>query len=135
MHCSQHRVRLLMGLLALSALTACSTAGFHRAAPVHHFVICWLKDPGNAEQRQQLISASYELASIPGVVSVAAGTAIASDRPVVDGSYDVAILFTFSSSEDLAAYLEHPDHLRATREVLKPLVDRVVIYDFVAAKP
>jgi len=68
---------------------------------------------------------------MPGVVTVSAGTALESDRPVVDSSFDLAIVITFDSEETLKAYLNHPDHKAAVKNTLQPLVKRILVYDFV----
>ena len=99
-------------------------------SPVHHVVLCWLKDSGNAAQRQRIIEASRAFRRIPGVQTVHAGEPVISDRPIVDDSFDVAITLSFADAAALATYLDHPDHRRAADEVLRPLVERIVVYDF-----
>ena len=64
------------------------------------------------------------------MVKVAAGRAIPSERPVVDDSFDVAIVMAFKDQAALRAYDNHPDHKKAVEETLKPLVGKMVIYDF-----
>ncbi len=98
---------------------------------ISHVVLCWLKDAGNAEHRKRIIKASREFAAIPGVVEVRAGEAVPSEREIVDDSFDVAICVTVMSPEALAGYIGHPVHKRAAKEVLFPLVERVVVHDFV----
>ena len=99
-------------------------------SPVHHVVLCWLKDSGNAAQRQRIIEASRAFRRIPGVQTVHAGEPVISYRPIVDDSFDVAITLSFADAAALATYLDHPDHRRAADEVLRPLVERIVVYDF-----
>lgn len=60
-----------------------------------------------------------------------AGTALKSDRPVVDSTFDLAILITFDSEKALQDYLDHPDHKAAVKDTLQPLVKRILVYDFV----
>ena len=52
---------------------------------------------------------------------------------VVDHSYDVAIVATFESTQALDAYSRHADHDKVIDEKLKPLVDKVIVYDFAEA--
>ena len=101
-----------------------------RRARVQHVVVCWLKEPGNNAARRRIVEASRDFGSLPGVVAVSAGEPIESDRPIVDDSFDVAVTITFESRVALDAYLAHPKHRQATAEVLGPLVERLVIYDF-----
>ena len=52
-----------------------------------------------------------------------------SDRPVVDDTFDLALLMRFADRDALAEFERHPDHKRARQEMLQPLARRVVIYD------
>ncbi|GAB6039445.1 Dabb family protein [Endothiovibrio diazotrophicus] len=99
-------------------------------ARLHHVVLCWLKEPGNAAQRQAIMAASERFRSIPGVLDVQLGEPVASERKIVDDSFDVAVDVSFADRRGLETYLTHPIHLQARRVVLQPLVERVVIYDF-----
>jgi len=97
---------------------------------IHHFVLCWLKEPGNAEHRQQIVEATESFRKIPGVLVARAGQVIPSDRSIVDDSFDVGILILVPDDKRLTEYLEHPIHQKAKEEVLLPLVEKIVVYDF-----
>lgn len=101
---------------------------------VQHVVLCWLKSPGDRMARAQLIGTSLGFQDLPGVVAVSAGEPLPSDRPQVDGSFDVAIVMTFRDEAALRAYERHPAHKKAVEEVLRPLTARVVVYDFVVRR-
>lgn len=103
---------------------------YSRVLPVKHVVLIWLKEPGDRKARQKLIETSKSFEQIPGVISVSAGTPLESDRPVVDDSFDVAVVITFESREAMQNYETHPLHADAVEKVLRPLTDRMVIYDF-----
>ena len=96
---------------------------------IHHFVLCWLKETGNLDHQKQIIEASKTFRKIPGVLEVRAGVAVPSIRDVVDDSFDVGILIVVKSEDSLRAYLEHPLHQRAKKEVLIPLVEKILVYD------
>jgi len=98
---------------------------------VHHIVVCWLKEPDNAEARQRVIDASYSLSGIPGVIDVRAGTVLPDPRPTVDSSFDVALVITFESESALREYVKHPLHQNAVETTIKPLVARYIAYDFI----
>lgn len=98
---------------------------------VQHIVICWLKQPGDPMARAQLIGTSLAFKDLPGVVEVTAGTALPGGRDVVDASFDVAIVMTFRDEAALRAYERHPVHKKAVQEILLPLVERHIIYDFI----
>jgi hypothetical protein len=98
---------------------------------VTHVVVCWLKTPGDEAGRDRLIAASRTFGEIPGVLAVTAGRAVPSTRPVVDGSFDVAVVIVFRDRASLVNYQTHPLHLRALEQTLKPLVARQIVYDVV----
>jgi hypothetical protein len=102
---------------------------------VTHVVLCWLKRPGDEQQRKQLMETSHSFEKIPGVSLIAAGTAIPSTRPVVDSSFDVAIVMMFEDEAALRAYDAHPIHRQAVQESLRPLTQRIQIYDFRNIRP
>ena len=58
------------------------------------------------------------------------GRVIKSDRAIVDDSFDVGILVTVSDVKRLKEYLDHPIHQNAKNDVLLPLVEKVLVYDF-----
>ena len=97
---------------------------------VNHVVFCWLKDSGSIVHRAQVIETSMKFKDIPGVLEVRAGEVIKSDRSIVDSTYDVAIFLSFKNKEDLASYIQHKDHQLAVKTVLKPLVSKILVYDF-----
>ncbi|MDP7010753.1 MAG: Dabb family protein [Verrucomicrobiota bacterium] len=101
-----------------------------REQAVQHVVLCWLKEPGNTEHRNQIIEVSKTFKKIPSVLEVRVGKVIKSNRAIVDDSFDVGILVTVSDVKRLKEYLDHPIHQNAKRNVLLPLVEKVVVYDF-----
>lgn len=109
----------------------CPTAGSPGTdAAVTHVVLVWLKDPGNADHRERVLEASRRFRSIAGVIGMQAGPSVASDREIVDDSFDVGMVIRFRDAGALRAYLAHPVHETAVREVLGPLAERVVVHDF-----
>jgi hypothetical protein len=95
-----------------------------------HVVLVWLKEPGNLEHRASVIDATRGFADIPGVTEVRVGEPVPSERSTVDGSYDVGLYMIFRSRAALDTYLDHPTHKEAQRAVLRPLVRKVIVYDF-----
>lgn len=120
-------------IFVLFFLSACQQGkdGTGLTSNIHHVVICWLKDSGNKEARQKIIEASRGFSSIPGVVDVKAGSVIHSEREIADSSFDVAIYLSFENEQKLQDYLVHPIHKNAVKEILKPLVSKVVVYGFI----
>jgi len=121
---------LIAGLLLIATISAgCASLRPASGGQIEHIVVVWLKEPGNETQRQQLIERSKTFTQIPGVLRVSAGTVLPSNRPMVDSSFDVAVVFTFASEQALRDYDQHPIHKKAVQELLAPLSAKVVIYD------
>lgn len=120
---------LLAGLL-ISLLCACSAVSQPPAnAPLQHIVVVWLRDAGNEVHRQRLLEASQQLKQIPGIISVQGGSVIADSRPVVDSSFDVALVISMQDRATLQQYVQHPIHKKLLSEVFKPLIERYKVYD------
>ncbi len=98
---------------------------------IYHVVIAWLKDPGATDGQQALIDGTKSLKESPGVVAISAGRTFPSDRNVVDDSFDVALTIVLKDQQALATYQNHPIHNRVKKEVLKPLVARYLVYNYV----
>ena len=107
-----------------------SSNGRVGGTPLRHVVLCWLKEPGNGEHRKQIMEVTKSFRGIPGVLDAQAGKAVASERSIVDDSFDVGILVVVENKEALEAYLRHPVHDDAKKKILLPLIDRLVVYDF-----
>jgi hypothetical protein len=117
-------IRLVLAAASVALVVGC------QQAKVTHVVVCWLKEPGNEAARQQIIDASNSFKAIPGVVEVTAGPSLPSTRPVVDTSYDIAIVMRLRDEQALKDYGSHPMHIDARNKTFLPLVQRFVIYDF-----
>ena len=124
--------RYLQGIfLAVSLLLAASTVIAEIGSKgVIHTVFLWLKNPGDDRQRTQLIRATERLRTIPGIVELRLGEAVASDRDIVDDSFDVGIYFYFSDLAAMQRYLVHPTHKAVVERDIRPVVDRIVVHDF-----
>ena len=95
-----------------------------------HVVLCWLKDAGNSEQRDRIIKVTETFNDIPSVLDARAGGPIMSERSIVDDSFDVGIIVEVRDEKGLQEYIDHPIHQKAKKEILLPLVERVLVYDF-----
>lgn len=119
-------------LTLLLLFTGCSQIPSTRATDgrVNHTILIWLKDAGNPEQRRQIIEATRTLQQIPGVIAVRAGSVMPSDRNVVDDSFDVGVHMLFADRQSMERYTSNPEHVRIVNQVVMPLTQRLVIYDF-----
>lgn len=123
-------------ILSFIALLAAFPSIQAQPGEVHHLIFVWLKDPGNHRHRQRIIKHSYQLQQIPGVMDLTVGEVMHSQRKIVDDSYDIGISMRFASQQTMQAYLSHPDHVKVVKQILKPLVSKIRVYDFKeAAKP
>ena len=122
--------RILSCLTVSMLIVGCASAQISSPDELHHVVLLWLKEPGKQQAVSEIIAVSETVRDIPGVIDVKAGTPVPSERSVVDGTYDVALLVVVEDKAALQAYLDHPIHTAASRDVLKPAVERVIIYDF-----
>ena len=123
-------MKCLIGLILLCSFGCITVQQVENERAIQHVVLCWLKEPGNAEHRNQIIEVSKTFRKIPGVLEVRVGKVIESDRSIVDDSFDVGILVTVSNVERLQEYLDHPIHQKAKQDVLLPLLEKVIVYDF-----
>ena len=107
---------------------------FKNDEPVYHIVLIWLKTYRNEMRINKIIDASKELKNIPGVLEVTTGKVLRSSRVIVDDTFDVSVIIKFASKDYLNDYLVHPIHVKLANEVLKPLANKITVYDTVIQK-
>jgi hypothetical protein len=96
---------------------------------VHHVILFWLNDPGDQSIIELISNSSISFTEIPGVQEVVVGTTFPSDRDIVDDSFDVAAILIFENEQAYRNYLTHPQHLKAIKEIIKPHVRKIHIYN------
>ena len=95
-----------------------------------HIVILWT-DPANPAAADQLVAgAEKHLRPIPGVLQFHVGKMVPSHRPVVEQSYQVALNLIFPDQQAQEKYQSHPAHVEFVEKFVKPLVKKIVVYDF-----
>ena len=104
---------------------------FKNDEPVYHIVLIWLKTYRNEMRINKIINASKELKNIPGVLEGTTGKVLRSSRVIVDDTFDVSVIIKFASKDYLNDYLVHPIHVKLANEVLKPLANKITVYDTV----
>ncbi len=115
-------------------LGACSTSP-NRPGQVNHVVLAWFKDSVSIEEIAEIRARTLELQSIPGLLSIQAGQALPSRRPIVDHSFDLGLVMTFDSPEAMDSYLTHPRHQAFVQRYIKGRVKRLQVYDIVSEAP
>lgn len=94
-----------------------------------HCVYFWLKADLTADQRAEFQRGVGMLADIDAASAVwIGGPAETPQRPVVDASYDTALICMFPDVAAHDAYQDHPIH-HAFIEQCRHLWERVQIYD------
>lgn len=93
-----------------------------------HIVLFKLKDHAEGASKEQNAKRMIEMLHalrgvIPQIRLLEAGANVA---PAV-GAYDVAIYSEFRDEQDLAAYAQHPEHLKVVEFVKKIVENRVVV--------
>ena len=102
-----------------------------RPHKVQHVVLCWMKNPGDTATRDEIIRVSKTFKRIPGVLAVEAGTALPSERSIVDDSFDIGLVISCADRAALQRYLDHPAHREAATKLIKPAARKILVYDII----
>jgi hypothetical protein len=98
-----------------------------------HIVIFWM-DPATPDAADELIAGALKhLKGIPGAAHFHVGKMSPSARPVVEQSYQVALNLIFPDKRTEQEYQVHPQHLEFVAKYVKPLVKKLIVYDFESA--
>jgi len=95
-----------------------------------HVVIFWTRPEKPAAAEELLAGANEFLKPIPGILSFHVGKMVASHRPVVDQTYQVALNLVFPDKKTQDAYQTHPLHVEFVEKAFKPNCARCVVFDF-----
>jgi hypothetical protein len=98
-----------------------------------HIGLIWLKNPGNAADRQRLIGALRQFArEIPEVQSLSVGQPHLSDSKLVDSTFDVCFTMQFDDQAAMDRYSRNPVHQKAAQELFLPLSQKLLFHDFIS---
>lgn len=95
-----------------------------------HSVYFWLNSPESGTDGAALKAGLETLRGIETIQAVSIGTPASTRRPVIDHTYDFAIVYTFADEAAHDVYQTHPLHL-AFVDNCKHFWSRVQIYDVV----
>ena len=126
-----HGVRPINAQTAALAIGICFPADllFPRDTMLYHCVYFWLKPELTPAQRAEFRRGVESLKAVKSIESAAiGGPAATTRRPVIDHSYDVALIVVCKDVAAEAAYQVDPLHL-AFVEKFKTFWTRVQIYD------
>jgi len=134
-------VKKLLGLGVLGALLLAGCCPFTGICPIHaqttrgmlrHVVLFKFKGEATPEQIKAVEEGFRALpGKIPGVRYFEWGTDVSPEK-LSDG-FTHCFLVTFDTAKARDAYLPHPAH-KAFAESLKPILDKVLVVDYVAKK-
>ncbi|MGV6809849.1 MAG: Dabb family protein [bacterium] len=116
----------------IGSLSACqSTSTLTKAdKPLHHIVMVWFNDQVSDAEKKTIQQATLSLKDIPVLLSLELGTAIPSNRAIVDDSFDLGIVMTFRDQSAMQTYLKHPKHKAFLKQYIQGKTDKIVVYDF-----
>jgi hypothetical protein len=123
---------IAVALIAVIFVTGCATASKQaKAGKFYHVGLVWLKEPGNAEHRQQIIASAHSFAQeIPEVEFLSVGQTAPQWNQMIDASFDICFVMRLEDKAALDRYGKHPAHLKAAQEVFLPLSQKIMFYDF-----
>lgn len=123
---------MVLLLAALGLLAGCATAPKPvSGGKLFHIGLVWLKEPGNAAHRQQIVAAAHAFArEIPEVQFLSVGQSPPSPHPMVDDSFDVCVVMQFADKAAMDRYNQHPVHQKVANEAFLPLSKKILFYDF-----
>src|SRR5690606_6527855 len=98
---------------------------------VHH-VYFWLKNADSEADRKKLLEGLNSLTQIETIKQVHVGKPAATDRDVIENTYDFSLLLIFDNLEDQEVYQKHPIHLEFVDKYAS-LWSKVIVYDSINA--
>lgn len=122
------RFFLIMTVLLLSA---CSMSPARDEGSVQHVVMVWFNEEVSEQDIDEVIRQSYALQREVSLIrNIHVGRPIASERKVVDDSFDLGIVMEFANEQDMRDYVVHPAHKRFVARYVVDKIARLQIYDF-----
>jgi hypothetical protein len=112
--------------LAVTPVAAMSTTVQNRLF-IHH-VYFWLKNHDSKEDRDKLVAGLKKLSAVKTIKSFHIGEPAATNRDVIDRSYNISWCLFFSNKADQDSYQTDPVHLDFVKENAD-LWTKVVVYD------
>jgi hypothetical protein len=125
------RIALLLTCIVLSPAPTDAKAGAARSGQVTQVMLFWLKRPGNVDDQNYLLRALRTLRHVRGVNDMRVGRPLLVDRPGSEESFDLGVVLFFRDREALEKFQRDQQPEKAIDAMLRPLVRRYSIYNFV----
>jgi lipoprotein NlpI len=119
----------LISLITLILLSAC-WQNTQDSTSINHIVLVWLKVDTTPTELETIIKATQQLKNIEGIQSLSIGRSLESERKIVDDSFSLGIHMRFKDKTAMQAYLSHPQHVKFVDTMVKPKLEKIVVYDF-----
>jgi hypothetical protein len=114
------------GLITLPAAAAMAAVPENRLF-IHH-VYFWLKNHDSKEDRDKLVAGLRKLSAVKTIKSFHIGEPAATNRDVIDRSYNISWCLFFNNKADQDSYQTDPIHLNFIKENAD-LWTKVIVYD------
>jgi len=117
---------------AITSLAAIPVAVAKAASPenrlfIHH-VYFWLKNHDSKEDRDKLVAGLRKLSTVKTIQHFHIGEPAATNRDVIDRSYNISWCLFFSNKAEQDSYQIDPIHLNFVKEY-SDLWTKVIVYD------
>jgi len=114
------------GLIAVPAATAFAATA-EKKTFIHH-VFFWLKNHDSKEDLDKLIAGLRKLSAVKTIQSFHLGQPAATNRDVIDRSYNISWCLFFKDKAGQDSYQADPIHLNFVKEC-SDLWSKVIVYD------
>ena len=125
------QVAMFVTCTALSFASAGAQAAAARSGQVTHVMLFWLKRPGNVDDQNFLRRGLRTLRRARGINDMRVGRPLPVDRPDVEQSFDLGVVITFRDRQALEKFERDQRREQALDAMLRPLVRRYTVYNFV----
>jgi Stress responsive A/B Barrel Domain len=117
--------------IALSLAPTGVQAAAARSGQVTQVMLFWLKRPGNVDDQNYLLRALRTLRRVRGVNEVRFGRPLPVYRPNLEESFDLGVVVIFRDRAALEKFQRDQQPEKAIDAMLRPLVRRYSVYNFV----
>ncbi len=116
----------------VTTLAAMPAAAINAASPekrlfIHH-VYFWLKNHDSKEDKDKLVAGLRKLSTVKTIQQFHIGEPAATNRDVIDRSYNISWCLFFKNKADQDSYQTDPIHLNFVKEC-SDLWTKVIVYD------
>jgi len=125
------RIAMFLTCIALPFASTGAQAAATRSGQITHVMLFWLKRPGNVDDQNFLRRALRTLRRARGVNDVRVGRPMLVDRPSEEQSFDLGVVMTFRDRQALEKFERDQRREQAIDAMLRPLVRRYTVYNFV----